>query len=131
MLQLQTQLVMHDLEAQDVYRAYFQAIEASDLLTEAFKRPELLAASPKLFSEHLTLHSGGTRFRPGSRVLVIALKLDKNSIVCVVLLGAIFSFLASIAAAVGTRDVELGAAVGGAMFAFIALVQGAIVWRYS
>lgn len=62
---------------------------------------------------------------------MVTLEFDKNKAVYFIFSSAFLGFFASVAVAVGSHDVSRGAGVGGALFAFIALVQGAIVWKYS
>ena len=64
-------------------------------------------------------------------VLVVGLEVDKRRLALLILILAFLGSLTGIIVALIAQDLCLGAEIGAAIFAFVAVLQGAMVLMYK
>lgn len=69
--------------------------------------------------------------RPERYALVVALEVDRHRIALFILLMAFVGLIGGVLVAVLRHDWGLGAGIGGAMFGFVAVLEGALVLMYG
>jgi hypothetical protein len=94
-------------------------------LTKGFVNPNLLVHSAVLqaLEAHLALEVSGS----GRHALVVAFEFDKGRMVFFMFLIALLGLGVGILVAVLQDNWDLGAFIGGSVFAFVAILQGALV----
>jgi hypothetical protein len=98
-------------------------------LTEGFVNPKSLVDSAVL--QALEAHSALEAPGNGRQVLVFAFEFDKARMLFFMFLIALLGLSVGILVAVLQDNWDLGAFIGGSVFAFAAILQGAIVAMYT
>lgn len=106
----------------------FPNLVRDEVLTTAFTRSltDLEASVAAALS-----HSFNDASDTEEHAVVVCLELEKNRVVLFFILSVILGIVVAVGVGAGKHDPELGAAVGGAIAGFLALVHFAVVWKYS
>ena len=103
-------------------------------MTRGYARPSSLVDSADIFARVLPPFEQENRvgkFAHRQRhALVVGLEVDKSRIAMLILVLAFLGSLTGIVVALVARDPCLGAEIGAAAFAFVAVLQGAMVLMY-
>jgi hypothetical protein len=123
------------LEIQALHETLFEKLVRNDILTRGYARPSALVDSADIFIRVLP----SFREKPDSDVaspherhaLVVALEVDRCRVSLFVLITVLLG--AAIGAGIGVvkKDIGLGAEIGGAVFGFVAVLQGTMILMYK
>lgn len=101
----------------------------NESLTEGFVNPESLLNST--VPQALEMHSAHEASGSGRQALVVAYEFDKGRMFLFVFFIALLGLGIGVLVAVLQDDWDVGAFIGGSVFAFVALLQGALVSMYT
>lgn len=125
---------LKDLEAQSLRETQFESLVKNETLTRGYERPSSLVDSADMFTRALPSFQVklGTG-KPASserHALVVALEFDKSRFSVIILFVAMLGLVMGCGIGAATRDWELGAGIGGSLFAFVAVLQGTMILMY-
>lgn len=114
------------------HEAQFEALIRNDVLTKGFRRPSSLADETGCFERLLSCKAVDTR---GSvqheHVVFIGMESDRARLACYFVAWAVLALVIGTAVAFATHKVVTGAAVGGGLLGFVAVVQAACVFAHG
>jgi hypothetical protein len=105
------------------------ALVKNENLFKSFINSELLADSA--VAQALEAHSAHEVSGSGRHALVVDFEFDKGRIVLFVFFIALLGLGIGVLVAVLQENWDLGAFIGGSVFAFVAILQGALVSMYT
>ena len=106
----------------------------SDSLTRGFTKPGLVLGCDSLVEYASSAHIDSRIHHNaiiGQEALVIAHELDKGKIVAAFTLLAVLTIAICVLVGVLAHSAELGAPVGAAVFALLAILQVLLIWKYQ
>lgn len=118
-----------DAEAQITDHISPTRLVRNETLSEGFVKPNSLADSAVLHA--LEAHSALGALGSGRNALVVAFEFDRGRMFFFMFLFALLGLGIGILVAVLQNNWDLGAFIGGSVFAFVAIVQGALVSLYT
>lgn len=111
------------------HEAQFEALVRNDILTKGFRRPSCLADETWCFERLLSCKTTGARMpMQHEHVVFIGMESDRARLACYFVAWAILALVIGTAVAFATHKIVTGAAVGGGLLGFVAVVQAACVF---
>jgi len=101
----------------------------NEILSKGFINPTSLADSAVL--QALEAHSAEEAMGVGGHAVVVAFEFDRARMFLFMFLIALLGLGIGVLVAVLQNDWNVGAFIGGAVFAFVAILQGAVVSLYT
>ena len=126
---------LNDLEIQSLHETVFEALVRNEALTRGYARPSALVDSADMFVRVLP----SFRERPEEGVaasserpaLVVALEVDRCRVSLFIFMTALSGIIVGASIGIKTRDIGLGAEIGGAVFTFVTVLQGTMILMYK
>jgi hypothetical protein len=117
------------VEAQVVDKTQLKRLVKNESLSKSFNNSESLADSSVLqaMEAHSALEASGS----GIQVLVVAFEFDTGRMFLFIFLIALLGLGVGILVAVLQDNWDLGAFISGSVFAFVDILQGALVSMYT
>lgn len=113
----------------DNTRSKHQHLVKNQSLSNGFINPKCLADSAVV--QALEAHSAHETSGSGRHALVVAFELDKARMFLYMFLIALLGLGTGVLVGVLHNNWDLGAFIGGSVFAFVAMLQGAVVSLYT
>lgn len=101
--------------------------ERDDVLTQAFKHPELLNDSARFFHQYRMFEADNTQVN-GSRCLVMSYCLDRTGLAVALFIGVIFCIAIGVVGGLLSRRMDVGFLLGGGCLTLLTAAQGTIFW---
>ena len=125
----------NDLEIQTLHETVFEKLVKNEALTRGYARPSALVDSADMFVRVLP----SFRERPDEEVatscerhaLVVALEVDRCRVALFILITVLVSLVVGVSIGIVREDIGLGAEIGGAVFALVAVLQGTMILMYK
>jgi hypothetical protein len=122
-----------DVEAQrPPYLVHINNFQPNELLTQALRHPEILAAS----TDFVTTHKQYARRQDRSitsapqRALVVGWETDRAALVCMIGFVTLLSVVAGVLVGFLAHDASLGIAASGGLAAVLSCVEVLLVWQF-
>jgi hypothetical protein len=110
----------------------FEALVRNEVLTKGFRRPSSLADETWCFERLLSCKITGTRMSTQhEHVIIIGMESDRARLACYFVVWAVLALVTGAAVAFATHKIVTGAAVGGGLLGFVAVVQAACVFAHG
>lgn len=123
------------MEAQTLHETQFEELVRNEFLTRGYARPQSLVDSADVFVRALPSFCEGSDEEASipreQHALDVALEIDKGRVSIFMLLMAVLGFAVGTAVSIAKGDLGLGAEIGGAVFGFVAVFQGAMIFMYK
>jgi hypothetical protein len=125
----------NDLEAQILHETQFEKLVRNETLTRGYARPTSLVDSSDMFVRVLPSFRetpDGKGSSPCERhALVVGLEIDLRRVALFVLMTMLLGIALGAGIAIVKHDIGLGAEIGGAIFSFMAVLQGMMIMMYK
>jgi hypothetical protein len=121
------------LEAQrSPYLVHINNIQPNELLTQALRHPEVLAASTDFVSTHkqYTRRQDRSIASASQRALVVGWETDRAALVCMICFVTLLSVVAGVLTGFLAHDASLGIAVSGELAAVLSCVEVLLIWQF-
>lgn len=121
------------LEAQrPPYLVHIKNAQPNELLTQALRHPEVLAASIDFASTHkqYAWRQDRSIASASQRALVVGWETDRAALVCMIGFVTLLSVLAGVLTGFLVHDASLGIAVSSGLAAVLSCVEVLLVWQF-
>ena len=122
------------LEAQrPPYLVHINNVQPNELLTQALRHPEILAAS----TDFVSIHQKYTRRQDRSitsvpqRALVVGWETDRAAVVYMISFVMLLSVVAGVLTGFLAHDASLGIAASGGLAAVLSCVEVLLIWQFG
>lgn len=125
----------NDLEIQTLHETVFEELVRNDALTRGYARPSALVDSADMFIRVLPsfreIPDKGVATSCERHALVVALEVDRCRVSLFIFITALCGIIVGASIGIATRDIGLGAEIGGAIFTFVTVLQGTMILMYK
>ena len=123
------------MEIQSPHETVFENLVRNDTLTRGYARPSALVDSADMFVRVLPSFrerpAEGVKTFSERQALVVALEVDRCRVSLFIFMTALSGIIVGASIGIKTRDIGLGAEIGGAVFTFVTVLQGTMILMYK